>query len=201
MLDSIPLSFDECKEILRRDIKLDPGFADFHAWCKSVDIPVVIVSSGMSPWIRAVLSNLIGEEEAAKMEIISNDVAYDENGRWHIRYRHPESGFGHDKSYAILPYRALDPPPVTFFFGDGVSGERSSRHLHKNMDRVPFFPTHIHIITPHETRNLLHTSLRISTSTFSLLFFSFFFPISLRTLGWCGGNEDGRVEVEGFISS
>ncbi|KAG8813625.1 hypothetical protein FRC18_002380 [Serendipita sp. 400] len=44
MLDSIPLSFDECKEILRRDIKLDPGFADFHAWCKSVDIPVVIVS-------------------------------------------------------------------------------------------------------------------------------------------------------------
>ncbi|KAG8750667.1 hypothetical protein FRC14_000321, partial [Serendipita sp. 396] len=90
MLDSIPLSFDECKETLRRNIKLDPGFADFYAWCKSVDIPVVIVSSGMSPWIRAVLSNLIGEEEAANMEVISNDVAYDENGRWHIRYRHPE---------------------------------------------------------------------------------------------------------------
>ena len=32
------------------------------------------------------------------------------------------SGFGHDKSQAILPYRALPNPPLIFFFGDGVSG-------------------------------------------------------------------------------
>jgi len=31
------------------------------------------------------------------------------------------SGFGHDKSKAILPYRGLSSPPVVFFFGDGVS--------------------------------------------------------------------------------
>ncbi|KAG8832873.1 hypothetical protein FRC20_007790, partial [Serendipita sp. 405] len=37
-------------------------------------------------------------------------------------------GFGHDKSYAILPYRALDPPPVTFFFGDGVSDMSAAQH-------------------------------------------------------------------------
>ena len=32
------------------------------------------------------------------------------------------SGFGHDKSQAILPYRKLPNPPTLFFFGDGVSG-------------------------------------------------------------------------------
>lgn len=32
------------------------------------------------------------------------------------------SGFGHDKSQAILPYRQLAKPPTLFFFGDGVSG-------------------------------------------------------------------------------
>ena len=32
------------------------------------------------------------------------------------------SGYGHDKSQAILPYRKLENPPLLFFFGDGVSG-------------------------------------------------------------------------------
>ncbi|CCA77245.1 hypothetical protein PIIN_11226 [Serendipita indica DSM 11827] len=129
MLASIPLPFEECKEILKRDIKLDPGFAQFYAWCKSADIPFVIVSSGMEPLIRAVLVNLIGEEDAASIDIISNDVMTDETGRWRIKYRHPDRrvlGFGHDKSQAILPYRQLDSPPVLFFFGDGVSGESIS---------------------------------------------------------------------------
>ena len=32
------------------------------------------------------------------------------------------SGYGHDKSQAILPYKKLANPPLLFFFGDGVSG-------------------------------------------------------------------------------
>lgn len=128
MLASIPLSFEECTEILKRDIKLDPGFAEFYAWCKAQSIPVVIVSSGMAPLIRAVLSNLIGEEDASQIDIISNDVKIHENGKWEIAYRHPESGFGHDKSQAILPYRTLNPTPTLFFFGDGVSDMSAAQH-------------------------------------------------------------------------
>ena len=45
------------------------------------------------------------------------------------------SGFGHDKSQAILPYRQLENPPTIFFFGDGVSGECSARP-----PTSPFFP-------------------------------------------------------------
>ncbi|KAI6103176.1 HAD-like domain-containing protein [Pisolithus croceorrhizus] len=110
------------------DIKLDPGFRDFYRYCKSEDIPVVIVSSGMEPIIRAVLSALVTPEEAAEIDIISNDVDVHVDGTWSIKYRHPTSGYGHDKSQAILPYRTLPRPPMLFFFGDGVSDMSAARH-------------------------------------------------------------------------
>lgn len=83
----------------------------------------------MEPIIRAVLSVLVGDEDAEKIDIISNDVKFLEDGKWEIQYRHPSSGFGHDKSWAIKPYRELENPPTLFFFGDGVSGERSASFL------------------------------------------------------------------------
>ncbi|KAJ9111093.1 hypothetical protein QFC19_001291 [Naganishia cerealis] len=118
-------SFRECQEILRKNIKLDPGFKNFYRWCKENGVPVIIVSSGMAPIIRAVLTNLISEEEASSIDIIANDVEYlDEaklGDKWEIVYRHPESGFGHDKSKAILPYRDLAHKPTLFFCGDDMS--------------------------------------------------------------------------------
>lgn len=121
-------TFDECKEVLRNNISLDPGFKEFYDYCKANDIPVVIISSGMAPLIRAVLSKLIGEEEAKNIEIVANDAVVQPDGKWEITYRHPSSGFGHDKSQAILPYRALPNPPTIFFFGDGVSDMSAARH-------------------------------------------------------------------------
>ncbi|TBU27991.1 HAD-like domain-containing protein [Dichomitus squalens] len=121
-------SFDFCKEELKKNITLDAGFKDFHRYCKEHDIPIVIISSGMAPIIRAVLSNLIGEDDSKEIEIVSNDVDIHEDGTWSIKYRHPTSGFGHDKSQAILPYRELSDPPLIFFFGDGVSDMSAARH-------------------------------------------------------------------------
>jgi len=121
-------SFEECKEVLRRDIKIDPGFKEFYDWCKKNDIPVIIVSSGMAPLIRAVLSNSVGEKEANEIEIIANDVNISSDGKWEIQFRHPSSGYGHDKSQAILPYRELPEPPTLFFFGDGVSDISAAKH-------------------------------------------------------------------------
>ena len=43
----------------------------------------------MAPIIRAVLSALIGEEDAKDIEIVSNDVDIHEDGTWEIKYRHP----------------------------------------------------------------------------------------------------------------
>jgi len=82
----------------------------------------------MAPIIRAVLSNLIGEEASKDIHVISNDVTIQPSGKWHIKYRHPTSHFGHDKSQAILPYRALPDHPILFFFGDGVSDMSAAKH-------------------------------------------------------------------------
>ncbi|KAL1948675.1 hypothetical protein VTO73DRAFT_10481 [Trametes versicolor] len=131
MLESVSANghtFEECKEVLKKNITLDVGFRDFYRYCKEHDIPVVIISSGMAPLIRAVLSNLIGEENAKEIEIVSNEVDVQPDGKWEIKYRHPTSGFGHDKSQAILPYRDLPNPPTVFFFGDGVSDMSAARH-------------------------------------------------------------------------
>jgi len=125
MLESVneKYTFDECREIVKKNIKLDPGFAEFFKWTKSVGIPVVVVSSGMEPIIRAIFANLIGEEDAKQLDIISNYVDVREDGHFSVRFRHPESHFGHDKSKALRPYAELpkDQRPGILFCGDGVS--------------------------------------------------------------------------------
>ncbi|BGP48041.1 hypothetical protein JCM10450v2_003913 [Rhodotorula kratochvilovae] len=113
--------FDAVKEFLVKNITLDTGFKACFDWCKANNVPLVIVSSGMKPIIEAILANLIGAEDAAKIDIIANDVEIAADGSWKIVYRHPESHFGHDKSRATAPYRDLPHKPTLFFCGDGVS--------------------------------------------------------------------------------
>jgi 2-hydroxy-3-keto-5-methylthiopentenyl-1-phosphate phosphatase len=76
------------------------------------NIPVVVLSSGMEPVITAILKNLIGPD-ADKMQVIGNHVgprpgkSIDEEGGWEIIFKHPESGFGHDKSVELRKYSSL----------------------------------------------------------------------------------------------
>lgn len=132
MIESVSskYSFEHCREIVKKNIKLDPGFKEFYQWAKSANVPVVIVSSGMEPIIRSIFENLVGEQAAAEIEIVANDVDTSMGsgpGQWTIKYRHPESGFGHDKDRCIEPYRRLSPKPILFFCGDGVSDLSAAR--------------------------------------------------------------------------
>ncbi|KIJ56217.1 hypothetical protein M422DRAFT_23550 [Sphaerobolus stellatus SS14] len=128
MLDSIPNTVDECKEVLKKEVTLEKGFKEFYEWTKANDIPFIVISGGMGPFIYAVLENSVGEDNAKQFEIISSDMKVHPNGTWEIQYRHPSSGYGHDKSQAILPYRNLPDPPLLFFFGDGVSDMSAAQH-------------------------------------------------------------------------
>ncbi|EGW32959.1 uncharacterized protein SPAPADRAFT_60294 [Spathaspora passalidarum NRRL Y-27907] len=124
MLESIPNSFDECIDVLLANIKLDPGFKVFYEWCRAENIPVIIVSSGMKPIIAALLTKLVGEDAMANIEIISNDVEVTSPTKWDIKYKHPESGFGHDKAQSITEYlktHNVAPGTTLFYCGDGVS--------------------------------------------------------------------------------
>ncbi|KAI1327101.1 HAD-like domain-containing protein [Xylariaceae sp. FL0255] len=126
MLDSVTTPFDRCIELLCENVKLDPAFKEFAAWCRANNVPIVVLSGGMEPVIRALLAHLVGKEEASVMQIVSNNVKprpgkniNDEDG-WDIQF-HDDSSFGHDKSLEIRPYAALPERPVMFYAGDGVS--------------------------------------------------------------------------------
>ncbi|KAI1494338.1 HAD-like domain-containing protein [Biscogniauxia mediterranea] len=126
MLDSVKTPFDQCIAHLLKNIQLDPCFRDFFHWCRANNIPVVVLSGGMQPIIRALLAHLLGEKEVDEMQIVSNDVkarpgmSINEEGGWDIAY-HDDSSFGHDKSLEIRPYAALADRPILFYAGDGVS--------------------------------------------------------------------------------
>ncbi|KAI0111779.1 HAD-like domain-containing protein [Daldinia grandis] len=126
MMDSIKTPYDQCIATLLKNIQLDPHFAEFFAWTRANNVPVVVLSGGMQPIIRALLAHLVGEDAVQHMQIVSNDVEArpgksinDENG-WNIKF-HDDSDFGHDKSLEIRPYAALPERPIMFYAGDGVS--------------------------------------------------------------------------------
>lgn len=89
MIDSVKPSFPTCVQILCDNIKLDPAFTDFYKWAMKNKVPVIVLSSGMVPIIRALLVHLVGPE-AKDIEIVSNDVqdrdgmSKDQEGGWNI---------------------------------------------------------------------------------------------------------------------
>ena len=93
MLDGISLPLDKCIAALLQNITLDEGFKEFYIWTRNNNIPVVVLSGGMEPIIRALLAHLIGEDEVKTLPILSNDVAprrgksLNEEGGWEIAYR------------------------------------------------------------------------------------------------------------------
>ncbi|KAF2031461.1 hypothetical protein EK21DRAFT_63057 [Setomelanomma holmii] len=128
MMDSIKTPYDQCIQFLLDGIKLDPYFAEFYTWALENNIPVVVLSGGMEPIIHALLEKLVGPT-AEKMQVVGNHVAarpgksINEEGGWEIQFRHPESGFGHDKSVELRKYSSLPESerPIMFYAGDGVS--------------------------------------------------------------------------------
>ena len=137
MIDSIDTPFPECIELLCKNIKLDPHFSDFYKWSRSAHVPVIVLSSGMTPIIRALLVQLVGPE-ANDIEIVCNEVVdvppktKEQEGGWNIKF-HDDSGFGHDKSLTIRPYRRYfekhpeEERPTMFYAGDGVSDLSAAR--------------------------------------------------------------------------
>ncbi|KAL3427370.1 2,3-diketo-5-methylthio-1-phosphopentane phosphatase [Phlyctema vagabunda] len=127
MMDSVKLPYDQCIKTLLENIELDVGFKDFMEFSKKENVPVVVLSSGMEPIIRALLVHLVGPL-ASDIQIVSNDVAprdgknINEEGGWKIVF-HDDTHFGHDKSIEIRPYAELPKGerPTMFYAGDGVS--------------------------------------------------------------------------------
>lgn len=136
MMDSVTKPYDQCIKYLVENIKLDPYFNEFFKWALQNNVPVVVLSSGMEPIIKALLEHLVGPDYV-KMQVVGNQVAprpgkssINEEGGWqiifhddrYVRVREREreraireqeiltrsrSGFGHDKSLTLRPYAQL----------------------------------------------------------------------------------------------
>ncbi|AQZ18586.1 YNL010W [Zygosaccharomyces parabailii] len=125
MLDSIHTPFPECLDILTKHIDLDPGFKDTLKWSLENNVPIVVVSSGMRPIIKHLLTSLVGEDSINKIDIVSNEVDIHKDGEWNIVYI-DDGPFGHDKSKTIDRYKRKyeaesSEKPIYFYCGDGVS--------------------------------------------------------------------------------
>ncbi|EFY92475.1 phosphoserine phosphatase [Metarhizium acridum CQMa 102] len=124
MLDSVTTPYNECIDILLKNITLDPGFKEFYDWSRENNVPIVILSGGMTPIIRALLDKLLGP--GWDIQIVSNDVrpregkTINDKGGWRIEF-HDDSIHGHDKSIEIRKYSSLPNRPIMFYAGDGVS--------------------------------------------------------------------------------
>ncbi|KAM0743777.1 hypothetical protein ACQRIT_002036 [Beauveria bassiana] len=125
MLDSVKTPFDECLRQILANVKLDPSFKEFYYWAQDNNVPIVILSGGMEPVIRALLDKTFGP--GWNLQIVSNNVApaaegrsINEEGGWKIVF-HDDSIHGHDKSLEIRKYSSLPSRPVMFYAGDGVS--------------------------------------------------------------------------------
>lgn len=92
MLDSITAPYDQCTEHLLHHVELDPYFQEFFTWCRGNDVPIVVLSGGMKPIIKALLKKFLGDDEVEWLQIVSNDVAaregkgINEEGGWRITF-------------------------------------------------------------------------------------------------------------------
>lgn len=88
-MDSVTKPYPECIDFLVQNIKLDPHFNEFFKWALENNIPVVVLSSGMEPIIKALLSSMVGPD-SDKLHVIGNTAharpgkKMEEEGGWEI---------------------------------------------------------------------------------------------------------------------
>ena len=91
-MDSIKTPYNECIKELTEKMELDPYFREFYLWAKEVNVPIVVLSSGMIPIIKALLDTLLGHDTDRTLTIIANDVEsrdgkdINSEGGWQIKY-------------------------------------------------------------------------------------------------------------------
>ncbi|KAF5100594.1 hypothetical protein DV451_002479 [Geotrichum candidum] len=123
MWGSLHVTLDEGFKTLKSHLVMDDGFKDFFNYTTQHKIPFNVISAGLKPLLRHVLDETMGEEQSARIGIVSNDAKITEDGSvWTPIWRH-DSELGHDKAQSIQDYKdsCVGEIPLIVFIGDGVS--------------------------------------------------------------------------------
>ncbi|KAJ6145754.1 Pdp3-interacting factor 1 [Penicillium chermesinum] len=120
--------------IMQQKLEMDPGFREFHAFCRENGYPFNVISAGLRPILKRVLDLFLGEKEASSIDIVANDAIINPDGsEWKPIWRH-DTDTGHDKALSVNEARAQaqaqcepDEMPLIVFIGDGVSDLPAAR--------------------------------------------------------------------------
>ncbi len=111
---SIRRPFAEAEALLREQVRIDPGFVPFAAWCESKALPLTILSAGF----HQLIDLFIRREEFPHLEVLANTLKPNEEVGWQCVFR-DKTDWGHDKSVAIKAAKKRG--EHTIFIGDGLS--------------------------------------------------------------------------------
>ena len=131
---SLDVPFDDCFEVMKTALDIDPDFQQFHEFCVNNTIPFNVISAGLKPVLRRVLDHFLGEAMSKHIEIVANDAKVTDDGsKWEAVWRH-ECELGHDKARSINEYKSAaqlesdnGTIPMIVFIGDGVSDLPAAR--------------------------------------------------------------------------
>ena len=76
----LTIPYEEACRRLLDELPLDPGFAGFVTFCEARGWPLTILSGGLRPLIEALLER----DGLSHLPVHSNDLAFDEDGRWRV---------------------------------------------------------------------------------------------------------------------
>lgn len=111
---SIRKPFAEAENLLRQQVRIDPGFAPFARWCEAKQIPLTVLSAGF----HQLIDLFIRREEFPHLEILANTLQPNEQTGWQCVFR-DKTPDGHDKAAALRQARKRG--EHTIFIGDGHS--------------------------------------------------------------------------------
>lgn len=140
-MDSVKTPFPKCVRLLLENIKLDPYFKEFYQWSRENGVPVIVLSSGMTEIIRALLVHLVGPE-ANDIEIVCNESIdrapkkKDEEGGWEIHF-HDDSDFGHGCFLFCLIISHLESVHRRYTL-NSIESKLTSKYVDKSLTIRPY---------------------------------------------------------------
>lgn len=113
-MGSIHRPFSQAVELLRAEVRIDPGFAPLAAWCAQRQIPLTVLSAGF----QQIIDLFLPRAEFSHLQILANELEPDEARGWQCHFRdHTEHG--HDKAAALRAAQRRG--EYVIFIGDGLS--------------------------------------------------------------------------------
>ncbi|KAJ5257507.1 hypothetical protein N7524_009063 [Penicillium chrysogenum] len=133
MWGSLSIPFGDGFDIMEKNLKMDPGFREFHQYCVREGFPFNVISAGLKPVLQRTLNMFLGEKEASSIEIVANDLKAPGGIPWKPVWR-DNTASGHDKAASVNLAREKaqeecepDEIPLIVFIGDGVSDLPAAR--------------------------------------------------------------------------